>query len=88
MAKVNVAGDYATLKVGDVHFYYGYEHVRCKTHQKFGNRCDEECETEWACVVSKDFKIIHEFRQSPEHDAYNVEEQLLCGIGQYIAETA
>ena len=83
--EVNTASDYATLKVGNLHFYYGYEHVWCKDHEKFGNRCGDECDTEWAFTVSRDYKIIREFRQSPELDAFNVEEQLIYGLGLYIA---
>ena len=86
--EVNIAGDYATMKVGDLHFYYGYEHVWCKTHKKFGNRCEDECDTEWAFAVSRDYKTIREFRQSPKLDQFGVEAQLIYGIGQYIAAAA
>ena len=90
MAKpeVNIASDYAIMKVGDLHFYYGYEHVWCNTHQKFANRCDDDCDTEWAVAVSRDYKIIREFRALPEHDQFDLEAQLLCGIGQYIVAGA
>lgn len=84
--QVNVASDYATLRVGALRFYYGYEHVWCNTHKQFATRCDDECATEWAFTVSRDRKIIAEYQRSREIDEFNVEQQLIHGLGHYIAE--
>jgi hypothetical protein len=85
--RISCASDYAVLEVGDLYFYYGYEHVWCKDHEQFVDRCGDDCDTEWAFTVKNRVKYIHKFRQSAEHDAFNVEEQLICGLAKFIAVT-
>lgn len=84
--KVSVAGDYAVLEVGELYFYYGYEHVWCRLHEKFAdNQCcsTEDSETEWAFTVKQKGKYIAKFRRSAEIDEFNVEEQMIYGLGKF-----
>lgn len=83
--KVSISGDYAVLEVGALYFYYGYEYVWCIDHAKFTPRCGDECETEWAFTVKREGKYIDKHRCSSEFGEFEVEQQLLYGIGKYIA---
>lgn len=83
--KVACASDYAVLEVGDLYFYYGYEHVWCRNHEHFVDKCGEECDTEWAFTVKNRAKYIHKFRASSSVDMFNVEEQMIYGLGQYLS---
>ena len=83
---VSIAGDYAVLEVVDLYFYYGYEHVWCIDHGKFADRCDDECETEWAFTVKRHGKYIAKHRCSSKFGQFEVEQQLLYGLAKYIAE--
>ena len=85
--EVNISGDYAVLDVGDLQFYYGYEHVWCRTNRSFMPKCfDDECSNDWAFSVTRNRKIIAEFRRSTDLDEFNVEAQLIYGLGQFIAK--
>ncbi len=82
--RVCTAGDYAVLEFDDLYFYYGYEHVWCSTHQKFCNRCEDECDTEWAFTVKKKGEYLIKFTRTKDIDQFNVEEQLIFGLGEFI----
>lgn len=84
--QVSIADDYAVLQNEELYFYYGYEHVWCLEHAKFTHRCGDDCETEWAFYAKKNGKVIAEYRTALNMDEFEVEKQLLHGLGKFIAE--
>lgn len=87
-ARVSVASDYVVMEAGGFYFYYGYEHVWCNDHRSFADSCGEDCATEWAFTVKQNGEYIDKYRRSTEIDEFNVEQQMIHGLGLFILEEA
>lgn len=89
-ADVYIASDYAGMKSGNLHFYFGYEHIVCAYHEN-EEECDRrDCdEKEWAFVVSRAEKEILVIPQSKLHPRKNEDTSfyLLSGIALFLKET-
>lgn len=83
---VSVAGDYAAMKSGQMDFYYGYEYVWCEAHKKFAASCGDDCPTEWAFTVSRKGAVFIQYRKQSSIDGFDVQGQLLFGLGRFITE--
>lgn len=83
--EVSIAGDYAVMKTGSMYFYYGYEFVWCVGHQKFTDRCGDDCVTEWAFYVKSSGEYRAQYRCSKNYSEFEVQDQLIHGLGRYIA---
>jgi hypothetical protein len=71
-SRVSIASDYAVLEAGPYYFYFGYE------YDKDG---DDEI---WGFVARKNKEIVFGYPVSGEV-RFDVTEQLLKGIGKFIA---
>lgn len=77
---VYMSDDYAGLKIGRYHFYYGYEKLVCTNHN------DEDCQNcEWAFVATLDDRELMRIGYSQlSGDGFSVEKNLIVGLGCFI----
>jgi len=83
---IYIANDYCGMRVGGLHFYYGYEETECPKHKN--DDCEDDgCEKrEWCFAARKNQKDIMRLRTSKLHpeEGNDVWFYLLCGIAMYL----
>lgn len=100
--QINESSDYATLRAGELEFYYGYERIYCPRHAYAGiqnstscqhdNNAENDCDndTEWCFVAKKgDAEIVTYVKSDLETLVKNEDSTahfLLAGIATMIQE--
>jgi len=87
--EVGVSDDYATLTVGKLEFYFGYERTYCPKCGKDNLECEHES-SEWCFTAKRAGKELMRIPQSKLVDEDSWPEMataLLAGIGKFLAKS-
>ena len=77
-----ISSDYAGLKVGEYHFYYGYEEPEHPYPKNYEG--DDWDEGDWCFVVKKKNKEIMRIPSRELGDQFEVAECLLEGVAIFL----
>ena len=87
--EISISGDYCVAEVGNLRFYYGYEHTSCKTHKKEKDCLEQyDCEDRrWNFILHQDDKEVYRSDLGIKFGQLNTEdttEYVLQGILEMI----